>query len=162
MPHASKSSSTGRRAGSIFLIFFSMPPRMFRTSRLFSCEFSENFKSTFIMKHLWWLLLNVTKISGSLKGPLRYSLRFQPNEVAINLFTIDVDITTTDIHQNCVLEKETKNVEVSSEKEKLLEVLFVLLVFSYCSKWEIFLLKKVFRHCIPFIAPKYTTYVIIL
>ena len=127
----SKRNSTGRRASSIFLVFFSMPPRMFRSSRLSSYEFGKNFKSTFIIKHLWRLLVNVTKISQSLKEPLRYSLKFQPSGADINLFTNNVDMTTKDIYQNCMLEKETKNLEMSSEKEKFLEVLYVLLAFSY-------------------------------
>lgn len=75
-----------------------------------------------------------TKISWDLKGPLRYSLKFQSGEVGINLLTINVDMTTADIYQKCMLEKGAKNAEVSSEKEKLLEVLYVLLAVSYCSK----------------------------
>ena len=29
-------------------------------AQVFSCEFCESFQNTFFMKHLWWLLLNIS------------------------------------------------------------------------------------------------------
>ena len=56
-------------------------------------------------------------------------LRFQLNEVGINLFTTNIEMAATDIYQNWMLKKETPNVQVWSKNEKLREALVVRLAF---------------------------------
>ena len=56
-------------------------------------------------------------------------LRFQLNEVGINLFTTNIEIAATDMFQNWMLKKEKRNVQVWSKNEKLSEALLVRLAF---------------------------------
>ena len=56
-------------------------------------------------------------------------LRFQVNEVGINLFTTNIEMAATDMFQNWMLKKEKRNVQVWSKNEKLSEALLVRLVF---------------------------------
>ena len=42
-------------------------------AQVFSCEFEEIFKNTFLIEHLWWLLLNiVTKNIGAIDSNYRH------------------------------------------------------------------------------------------
>ena len=56
-------------------------------------------------------------------------LRFQLNEVGINLFTTNIEMAATDMFQNWMLKKEKRNVQVWSKNEKLSEALLVRLAF---------------------------------
>ena len=56
-------------------------------------------------------------------------LRFQLNEVGINLFTTNIEMAATDMFQNWMLKKEKRNVQVWSKNEKLSEALLVQLAF---------------------------------
>lgn len=56
-------------------------------------------------------------------------LRFQLNEVGINLFTTNIEMAATDMFQNWMLKKEKRNVQVWSKNEKLPEALLVRLAF---------------------------------
>ena len=56
-------------------------------------------------------------------------LRFQLNEVGINLFTTNIEMAATDMYQNWMFKKEKRNVQVWSKNEKLSEALLVRLAF---------------------------------
>lgn len=56
-------------------------------------------------------------------------LRFQLNEVGINLFTTNIEMAATDMFQNWMLKKEKRNVQAWSKNEKLSEALLVRLAF---------------------------------
>ena len=56
-------------------------------------------------------------------------LRFQLNEVGINLFTTNIEMAATDIYQNWMLKKEIRNVQVWSKNEELSEALLLRLAF---------------------------------
>ena len=56
-------------------------------------------------------------------------LRFQLNEVGINLFTTNIEMAATDMYQNWMLKKEKRKVQVWSKNEKLSEALLVQLAF---------------------------------
>lgn len=56
-------------------------------------------------------------------------LRFQLNEVGINLFTTNIEMAATDIYQNWMLKKEIRNVQVWSKNEELSEALLLGLAF---------------------------------
>lgn len=56
-------------------------------------------------------------------------LRFQLNEVGINLFTANIEMAATDVYQNWMLKKEIRNVQVWSKNEELSEALLLRLAF---------------------------------
>ena len=56
-------------------------------------------------------------------------LRFQLNEVGINLFTTNIEMAATDVYQNWMLKKEIRNVQVWSKNEELSEALLLWLAF---------------------------------
>ena len=64
-----------------------------------------------------------------LERTIEVFLRFQLNEVGINLFTTNIEMAATDIYQNWMLKKEIRNVQVWSKNEELSEALLVGLAF---------------------------------